>query len=107
MPDIEWTPQPYEEAELLSFDRLKRAVMSRVVNRIDIQMGIEFPISPEHTIDLITDEWKRAKDAVYKSPRAREMYRKYLESMISEKIDAMIRSDKDELSHYGVAEKSI
>ena len=107
MSDEQWTPHPYEEAELLSFDRLKRAIMSRVISRIEVTLGQEFPLSPERTTDLISDEWQRAKEAVYRSPRAREMYRKYLESLISDKLDGLIRSDKDELSHYGVEEKSI
>jgi hypothetical protein len=44
---------------------------------------------------------------VRNSPNAREAYRKYLEGMISEQLDGMIRADKDELGTMGVVEKSL
>ena len=102
-----WTPHPYSFEELLSFDRLKRAVTSRVLDRAEQTMGEEFPLSPEAVNKFITEEWKRAKEAVRSSPAAKEAFRKYLEGMISNNLDSLMRSDKDELSAMGVAEKSL
>jgi hypothetical protein len=103
----QWAPQPYSYEELISFDRLKRAVTSRVLDRAEDMMGDEFPLSPERVNKLISDEWKRAKEAVRSSPAAREAFRKYLEGMVSNHLDSLMRADKDELGAMGVAEKSL
>ncbi len=102
-----WSPKPYTDQELLSFDRLKRAVMNRVLDRAEAMMDIEFPLGPDKTEIITKEEWLRAKDAVKNSPNAREAYRRYLEGQISDKLDGMIRSDKDELGAMGVVERSI
>ena len=64
MANDQWLPQPYSEQELLSFERLKRAVMSRVLDRAEILLEDEFPLSPDRTTELTREEWERAKDAV-------------------------------------------
>lgn len=107
MTSEKWSPQPYAEQELLSFDRLKRAVMNRVLDRSEVLMGEEFPLSVERVASLIKDEWMRAKDAVRNSPAAREAFRKHLEGIVSEHLDGLIRTDKSELGSMGVAEKSL
>jgi hypothetical protein len=107
MTNDNWLPQPYSEQELLSFERLKRAVMSRVLDRAEFLLLTEFPLSPERTDELTREEWERAKEAVRDSPAARAAYREHLEKMISDKIDGMIRTDKQELGSLGVAEKSL
>ena len=107
MVDEKWAPQPYSYEELLSFDRLKRAVTNRVLDRVEAMMGDVFPVSPEHIAELVCEEWQRAKEAVRSSPAARDAFRKYLESILSGKIDELIRADKDELGAMGVAEKSL
>jgi hypothetical protein len=107
MASEKWSPQPYTEQEFLSFDRLKRAVMNRVLDRSEALMVDEFPISPERTAELIKDEWHRAKEAIRSSPAARQAFRKHLEGVISEQIDGMIKTDKTELGSLGVVEKSI
>ena len=101
------SPQAYSYEELLSFDRLKRAVMSRVIDQAESVMGEEFPLSPDRIGGIINDEWQRAKEAVRSSPAAREAFRKHLEEAISDKIDGLIKADKDELGTMGVAEKSM
>ena len=102
-----YEPRPYTEQELLSFDRLKRAVVNRVLDRAESMMDEEFPLKPD-TQDAITqEEWKRAKDAVKDSPIAREAYRKYLEKFVGERVDGLIKTDKDELGKMGVVEKGI
>ncbi len=107
MANEKWSPQPYSEQELISFDRLKRAVMNRVLDKAESVMGEEFPLSPERTSELIKEEWQRAKEAVRSSPAAREAFRKYLENIVNEQIDNVIKTDKNELGTMGVVEKSI
>jgi len=107
MSDENWTPRPYSYEEFLSFDRLKRAVMSRVLDRAEAMMGDEFPLSPERVNALISEEWQRAKLAVRSSPAAREAFRKYLEGTISNHLDSLMKTDKEELGAMGVAEKSL
>ena len=107
MADEKWSPQPYSHEEFLSFDRLKRAVMTRVLDRAESMMGEEFPLSPERVNGLTSDEWQRAKEAVRSSPAAREAFRKYLEGTVGNSLDNLIKADKDELGTMGVAEKSL
>jgi hypothetical protein len=107
MANDEWLPQPYSEQELLSFERLKRAVMGRVLDRAEILLVDEFPLSPDRTAQLTKEEWNRAKEAVRASPAARKAYREHLEAMVSNEIDGMIKTDKAELHSLGVAEKSL
>jgi hypothetical protein len=102
-----WTPRPYANEEFLSFDRLKRAVTSRVLDRAEHLMGDEFPLSPERIGELTNEEWQRAKEALQSSPGARESFRKYLEGTVGGKVDNLIKADKDYLSAMGVAEKSL
>ena len=107
MPIENWSPRPYTDQELLSFDRLRRAVMGRVLDRAESLMDIEFPLGEEKTAIISKEEWGRAKEAVKNSPNAREAYRRYLETAVGEHIDGLIRTDKDELGRMGVVEKSI
>ena len=107
MTEEKWSPQPYSYEELLSFDRLRRSVVSRVLDKAESVMGDEFPLSSEQISRMIDDEWKRAKEAIRSSPAAREAFRKYLEGTVAEKIDGLIKADKDEMEAMGVAEKSL
>ena len=101
--------EPYSDQELLSFDRLKRAVMGRVISRAEslMEKDGEFPLSAERTASLIQEEWQKAKEAVRSSPAARAAARAHLEEIISDQIDTLIKTGKDELRAMGVAEKSI
>jgi len=107
MSDETWSPKPYANEEFLSFDRLRRAVTSRTLDRAERLMGEEFPLTPDRIGELTTEEWQRAKEAIQYSPGAREAFRKYLEGTISGKVDELIKTDKDYLSSMGVAEKSL
>ncbi|MBA7502877.1 hypothetical protein ES706_01480 [subsurface metagenome] len=99
--------QAYSWEEVLSFDRLKRAITTRALNRIEsIWQGRE-PISPEQISEVISDEWQKAKEAVRSSPAAREAFRKYLEHTVSSEIDKLIQQDKAELESLGVVERSL
>lgn len=99
--------QEYSWEEVFSFDRLKRAITTRALNRIEsIWQGKE-PISPEQISEVISDEWQKAKVAVRSSPAAREAFRKYLEHTVSSEIDKLIQKDKVELESLGVVERSL
>jgi hypothetical protein len=99
--------QPYTPEEILSFDRIKRAMTSRVLDRIEDLWQGKQPISVEQMNEVISDEWQRVKEAVRSSPAAREAFRKYLEHTISEQIDKLMKSDKAELESLGVVEKGL
>ena len=98
---------PYSWEELLSFDRLKRAIANRVLTRVEQLSEKEFPLSPDQVDALLAEEWQCAKEAVRSSPAAQEAFRKYLEHTISERIDKLIQSDKAELERMGVVEKGL
>jgi hypothetical protein len=99
--------QPYSPEEILSFDRIRRAMTSRVLARIEELWQGKQPISVEQVNEVIASEWQRVKDAVRSSPAAREAFRKYLERTVSEQIDKLMKQDKVELESLGVVEKSL
>ncbi len=99
--------QPYTTEEILSFDRIKRAMTARILDRIEDLWQEKQPIGVEQMNEVITNEWQRVKEAVRSSPAAREAFRKYLERTISEQIDKLMREEKAELESLGVVEKSL
>lgn len=99
--------QPYSWEEILSFDRLKRAMISRALERIENMWEGNEPVSVERISEVINDEWQKVKQAVRNSPAAREAFRKYLERTVSEQIDRLIQKDKAELVSLGVTERSL
>jgi hypothetical protein len=104
---VEGTGQSYAWEEVFSFDRMKRAVTSRVSDKIERIWQGEEPISAEKISEVIEGEWQKVKQAVRSSPAAREAFRKYLERTISEQIDKLIQRDRAELQSLGVVDKSI
>jgi hypothetical protein len=99
--------QPYSPEEILSFDRIRRAMTTRVLDRIEELWEGRQPISVEQVNEVIASEWQRVKDAVRSSPAAREAFRKYLERTVSEQIEKLMKEDKTELESLGVVEKSL
>ena len=99
--------QPYTTEEVLSFDRIKRAMTARVLDRIEDLWQVKQPISVEQMNEVVTDEWRKVKETVRSSPVAREAFRKYLERTISEQVDKLVQEDKAELESLGVVEKSL
>lgn len=99
--------QEYTWEEVFSFDRLKRSMTTRVLDRIEsIWQGKE-PMSPEQINGVISEEWQKAKDAVRNSPAARDAFRKYLERTVVEQIDQLMKRDKAEMESLGVVEKGM
>jgi hypothetical protein len=99
--------QPYSPEEMLSFDRIKRAMTSRVLDRIEELWQGKQPVTVEQMNEVIASEWQRIKDAVRSTPAAREAFRKYLEHTVSEQIDKLVKEDRAELESLGVVEKSL
>jgi hypothetical protein len=99
--------QSYSIEEVLSFDRIKRAMTSRVLDRIEELWQGKQPIGVEQVNEVIEDEWQKIKEAVRSSPAAREAFRKYLERTVSEQIEKLVKKDKVELESLGVVEKSL
>ena len=99
--------QPYSPEEILSFDRIKRAMSTRVLDQIEDLWQEKEPINAEQINKAISNEWQKVKDTVRSSPAAKEAFRKYLERTISEQIDQMIQDEKGELESLGVVEKGL
>jgi hypothetical protein len=99
--------QPYSPEEILSFDRIKRAMTGRVLDRIEELWQGKQPIGVEQVNEIISSEWQRVKEAVRSSPAAREAFRKYLERTVSEQVEKLMKEDRTELESLGVVEKSL
>ena len=99
--------RPYRWEEVLSLDRLKRAMMARVLDKLEGLWQESEPINPEQISEAIGDEWHKVKEAVRSSPAAREAFRKFLESTVSEQIDKLVQRDKTELESFGVVERNL
>ncbi len=107
MANDNWQPKGYSWEEFLSFDRLKRAVTSRVLDWVEHVMESEFPVEQARIEEFVQIEWQRAKETLRTSPQAKEAFRKWLESYVGENVDRRLKADKSELEQFGVAEKSL
>jgi len=99
--------QAYSWEEVFSFDRLKRAMTARVLDRMENIYEGNKPISAEQISEVINNEWQKVREAVRSSPAAREAFRKYLEHTISEEIDKLVQKDRAELESLGVVERGL
>ena len=107
MENTVWRPKEYTEQEVLSLDRLKRAVLNRVFERAEYMMEEGLILDHEKTSEIITEEWQRAKDAVKAAPAAAAGLRKQWETFVDQQVEGHLKADKDQLLSLGVAEKSI
>lgn len=105
----EWQPEEYTEEEVLSLDRLKRAVVNRVYKRAEAIAGAgeEYLLDRDKTARIVREEWARAKEAVKTSKAAKENLQRSWEEFVDGEVNGLIGSDKDELSSMGVREKTI
>ncbi|MEW6033285.1 MAG: hypothetical protein AB1603_00325 [Chloroflexota bacterium] len=99
--------RPYAVEEVISFDRMKRAVTSRVVEAAEKALEEGMPLDQRRLAELTDQEWKAAKEAVRSSPAAREAAREHMQRIVSQLIEDKIKSDKAELEALGVQEKSL
>jgi predicted GIY-YIG superfamily endonuclease len=105
----EWQPEEYSNEEILSLDRLKRAVVNRVRKRAlaMTEDGEEYTLGQEQTNLIIQEEWTRAKEAVRSSRAAKETMKKDWDAFVDSEVTKLVRAEKDDLSSMGVLEKSI
>jgi hypothetical protein len=99
--------RPYAAEEVLSFDRISRAVTSRVLDAVEPSLQQGLPVGKERLTELATQEWKAMREAVMASPMARERALEYMRRVIGGLVDAKIMSDKGELEDLGVQEKYV
>ncbi|MEA3297975.1 MAG: hypothetical protein U9Q31_00470 [Chloroflexota bacterium] len=104
---IEKAEDSYSWENVLSFDRLKRSVLNRVLERLDMMFQQGKPVNSEQINDAIGDEWQKVKQAVRISPAAREAAHRHMEHIVIEQVDKLIQQDREELESLGVVEKSL
>jgi hypothetical protein len=105
----EWQPEEYSEQEILSLDRLKRAVANRVRKRAMAMTGAgeEYLLGQDKTAQIIKEEWARAKQAIKSSKAAKENLQKDWDAFVDTEVNRLVKSEKGELSSMGILEKSI
>lgn len=99
------TSRPYAVEEVLTFDRLKRAVTGRVTDAAVHALEQGAPVDQQKLRDLLAEEWMGMKETVRSSPAARVKAREYMERVAAGLVDNLINSDKGELENLGVVEK--
>lgn len=97
--------KPYTVEEILTFDRIKRAIVARVVEAAEPSLNEGMPLEREKLAELTRQEWKAAKEAVWASPSAKEKALEYMRNVVSGFLDAKISSDRGELEALGVVDK--
>ena len=97
--------RPYAAEEVLSFDRIKRAVASRIIEAAEMSLEQGAPLGRGKLAELTDGEWRSVKEAVKSSPAAKEKAREYMQRKTSEIMDGFINMDKAELEDLGVREK--
>lgn len=97
--------RPYTMEEIITFDRIRRAIAARVVEAAEPSLAEGMPLTADKLRDLAKAEWKAAKEAVWASPLAKEKAREYMRKVVSGLLDNQIASDKAELESLGVKEK--
>jgi hypothetical protein len=99
--------QPYTWEEVFSFDRMKRSMLTRILDNVEDICEGNKPVSPEQISEVINDEWHKVKETVRSSPAAKEAFRNYLERTVSDQIEKLIEKDKAELESLGVVERGL
>ena len=97
----------YAPEEILSFDRMKRAVVSRIVETASRQMEAGVPLDRDKLLEMATDEWKAAKDFVRFSFNSTGKLREYARQQVSQLVQDMIEADRAELEALGVRDTVI
>ena len=97
----------YTPEEILTFGRMKRAVVNRIVETASRQMESGVPLDKDKLLELATDEWKVAKDFVRFSFDSTGKLREYARQQVSHLLQDMIEADKAELEALGVQDTII
>ncbi|MDO8472888.1 MAG: hypothetical protein Q7T05_03635 [Dehalococcoidia bacterium] len=99
--------RPYTVEEIITFDRIKRAIAGRVVEAAEPSLNEGMPLTADKLKELATLEWKAAKEAIWASPLAKEKAKEYMRKVVSGLLDTQINADRAELEALGVKEKYI
>lgn len=99
--------RPYSGEEVLTFDRIRRAVTNRVVEAAEQALEHGNPLDKQKLMALVVEEWKTIKEAVRNSPTAREKARERMRAIVSSMLESHVSSDKGELENLGVQERSL
>ena len=99
--------QSYEPEEVLSYDRMKRAVMKRILNRAAQELEVGFTMDKDRLAEWTADEWAAAKQFVRFSSDSTGHLSEYARQQISKMVQDMIESDKAELESLGVQDTAL
>ncbi len=86
--------KPYAPEELLTFDRLRRAVTRKVVDAAEELAQRGTVLDRSRLIEMAGAEWKAAKDAVRASPAAKEVARERMRSIVHAMLDDVVGSEQ-------------
>jgi len=99
--------RPYAAEEVLSFDRIHRAIVNRVIETAGQALEKGAPLDRQKLAELVGQEWTAVREAVRASPTAREKARERLRQLVGDILDGHLKSDRGELESLGVQEKTI
>ncbi|MFC1919580.1 hypothetical protein ACFLWX_02170 [Chloroflexota bacterium] len=94
--------RPYATEEVLSFYRMKRAVVRRVVEMAEKELEEGIPLDRDKLEQLTIEEWKAAKDAAWSSFDLSGKRLEYVKHNISQLLRGIIEEDRAELEALGV-----
>ena len=99
--------RPYTTEEVLSFDRMKRAVVRRVVEMAEKEMEEGTPLDKDELEQMAIEEWKAAKDAAQLSYDHSGKQLEYIKQQVSQLLQSMMEGDRTELEALGVQDTTI
>ena len=99
--------RPYTTEEVLSFDRMKRAVVRRVVEMAEKEMEEGTPLDKDELEQMAIEEWKAAKDAAQLSYDHSGKRLEYIKQQVSQLLRGMMEEDRVELESLGVQDTTI
>jgi hypothetical protein len=99
--------QPYAAEEVLTFDRMRRAVTRRVMDAVDRGLKEGALLSRDRLRELTDQEWQRAKQAVWSSYDPSGKRLEYIRTQVSQLLREMMESDRAELTSMGVQDTPI
>ena len=99
--------RPYEPEEVLSFDRMKRAVVKRILETAAQEIEAGIPLDKDQLLQLTADEWNAAKQFVRFSSDSTGALSEYARQQISQLVQDMMEADRAELGALGVQDTVI
>lgn len=84
----------YAVEELLTFERLKRAVTKRAADEAGLMIQKGTPLDRQKLAELTAREWKAAKDAVRASPIAKEKAKERMRTLVHSMLDDVVETEQ-------------